>query len=77
MLVELHDQPDVDLGPRIASRFSETHEAEYILQADRCLEDLPFRLPGILERTFRRLLLRAMNERRVYRMRWLYLKLKP
>ena len=74
ILLELHDRPDPALGERIISRFRTTHEIEEIVQTDRQMDDLPFRQPRFIGRIGRRIFLRAMHERREYRMRWLFMR---
>jgi hypothetical protein len=74
ILVELHDQPDLDLGTLIRSRFIQTHSIEEVWTRPRTLTDLPVRLPIYQRWLLKDYLLVNMAENRGMPMRWHYLQ---
>jgi hypothetical protein len=72
LLIELHSSIVEGIGQTLLDRLGATHRVVDIWARDRTLADLPVSMSRLRRTLFARLYLRAMNERRVERMRWLY-----
>jgi precorrin-6B methylase 2 len=72
LLIELHTLEIEGIAESLTERLRATHRIVDVWARERTLEDAPVKLSRFSRALLGRLYLRAMNERRLERMRWMY-----